>query len=127
MAQSKASVHPQVIQVSRRQVKNPLLKHIVNVRWQVVKDLVPDYVMGTTTCALYLSLRYHVLHPNYLHQRIQALGKMYTLRVLIAHVDTNDSARPLQVRGTAQQYLLLLYIKLFVRPATHPKACFHRR
>lgn len=106
-------------------MKNPLLKHIVNVRWQVVKDLVPDYVMGTTTCALYLSLRYHVLHPNYLHQRIQALGKMYTLRVLIAHVDTNDSARPLQVRGTAQQYnILLLYIKLLVRPATHPKACF---
>jgi DNA repair protein Rad10 len=42
---------------------NPLLKSIRNVPWEY-GDIVPDYVMGHTCCALFLSLRYHNLNPQ---------------------------------------------------------------
>lgn len=34
------------------------------------------------------SIRYHSLHPEYIHERLRALGKMYLLRILLVHVDT---------------------------------------
>lgn len=34
------------------------------------------------------SVRYHLLHPDYIHDRLKALGKLYSLRVLLVHVDT---------------------------------------
>lgn len=43
--------------VSKRQQGNPVLAHIRNVRW-VFGDIVPDYLLGTSTCALFLSLRW---------------------------------------------------------------------
>lgn len=33
------------------------------------------------------SLRYHNLHPDYIHQRLQSLGKSFALRVLLVQVD----------------------------------------
>lgn len=32
---------------------NPVLKHIKNVRW-IYADIVPDYILGQSSCALYL-------------------------------------------------------------------------
>ena len=43
--------------VSRRQEGNPLLKYIRAVRWQY-GDIMPDYQLGATACAIFLSLRY---------------------------------------------------------------------
>ncbi len=56
-------MNPNAILVSRRQEGNPVLKHIRNVRFQFA-DIVPDYQMGSQTCALFLSLRCCLrLHP----------------------------------------------------------------
>ncbi|XP_023715695.1 DNA excision repair protein ERCC-1 isoform X2 [Cryptotermes secundus] len=68
---------------------NPLLKSILNVPWEY-EEIVPDYVMGRTTCALFLSLRYHNLNPDYINERLKQLGKQYELRVLLVQVDTKD-------------------------------------
>ncbi|KAH9608054.1 hypothetical protein KSS87_021387, partial [Heliosperma pusillum] len=65
---------------------NPLLKHIRNVRWNFA-EVIPDYVLGQNSCALYLSLRYHLLHPDYLYFRIRELQKNFRLRVVLCHVD----------------------------------------
>lgn len=65
---------------------NPLLKSISNVPWEYEESIVPDYVMGRTTCALFLSLRYHNLKPDYINQRLKELGKFYDLRVLLVQV-----------------------------------------
>ena len=35
------------------QKKNPLMKHIRNVSWQL-GEIIPDFELGKTTCALYL-------------------------------------------------------------------------
>lgn len=64
---------------------NPLLKSIFNVPWEY-EEIIPDYVMGRTTCALFLSLRYHNLNPDYINERLKQLGKQYELRVLLVQV-----------------------------------------
>lgn len=82
------------ILVSHRQKGNPLLKYIRNVRWNFA-DIVCDYLLGQSSCALYLSLRYHLLHPDYLYFRIRELQKNYKLRVVLCHIDVEDVVKPL--------------------------------
>ncbi|TVU31971.1 hypothetical protein EJB05_23687 [Eragrostis curvula] len=83
-----------VILVSHRQKGNPLLKHIRNARWTFA-DIVPDYVVGQSSCALYISIRYHLLHPDYLYYRIRELQKNFRLRVILCHIDVEDVVKPL--------------------------------
>ncbi|XDV30314.1 hypothetical protein PO909_033258 [Leuciscus waleckii] len=75
--------------VSPRQRGNPILKFVRNVPWEF-GEVMPDYVLGRTTCALFLSVRYHNLNPNYIHERLKQLGQSFTLRVLLVQVDVKD-------------------------------------
>ncbi|KAL3056520.1 hypothetical protein OYC64_019079 [Pagothenia borchgrevinki] len=75
--------------VSPRQRGNPVLKFVRSVPWEF-GEAVPDYILGQTTCALFLSLRYHNLNPNYIHDRLKLLGQTFTLRVLLVQVDVKD-------------------------------------
>ncbi|PIK39482.1 putative DNA excision repair protein ERCC-1 [Apostichopus japonicus] len=77
------------ILVNPRQRGNPILKSVRNIPWEF-GDIVPDYVMGRTICALFLSLRYHHLNPNYIHSRLKELGNNYELRILLVQVDVKD-------------------------------------
>ncbi|XP_067878106.1 DNA excision repair protein ERCC-1 isoform X2 [Heterodontus francisci] len=77
------------IVVSPRQRGNPILKFVRNVPWEF-GEVVPDYVLGQTTCALYLSLRYHCLNQEYIHSRLKALGQAFALRILLVQVDVKD-------------------------------------
>lgn len=77
--------NPHSLFVNPKQKGNPLLRSIQNVPWEY-DDIVPDYQMGRTVCALFLSLRYHNLNPDYIHDRLKQLGKMYELRVLLVQV-----------------------------------------
>ncbi|XP_019529987.3 DNA excision repair protein ERCC-1 [Aedes albopictus] len=75
--------------VNPKQRGNPLLKSIQNIPWEY-DDIVPDYVVGATSCILYISMRYHNLNPDYIHGRLKQLGKMYELRVLLVQVDIQE-------------------------------------
>ncbi|XP_066442851.1 DNA excision repair protein ERCC-1 [Eleutherodactylus coqui] len=77
------------IVVSPRQRGNPLLKHIRNIPWEF-GEIVPDYLLGETCCAFFLSLRYHNLNPEYIHTRLRSLGQSFALRVLLVLVDVKD-------------------------------------
>ncbi|KAF6153690.1 hypothetical protein GIB67_000923 [Kingdonia uniflora] len=100
-ANANASANANAILVSHRQKGNPLLKHIRNVKW-VFADIICDYLLGQSSCALYLSLRYHLLHPDYLYFRIRELQKNFKLRVVLCHVDVEDVIKPLhEVTRTA--------------------------
>uniref|UniRef100_A0A6J0T743 DNA excision repair protein ERCC-1 isoform X1 n=1 Tax=Pogona vitticeps TaxID=103695 RepID=A0A6J0T743_9SAUR len=81
--------------VSPRQRGNPILKFVRNVPWEF-GEIVPDYVLGQSTCALFLSLRYHNLNPNYIHERLRNLGKTYMLQVLLLQVDVKDPQQALK-------------------------------
>lgn len=76
------------IEVNPRQKDNPMIKLITRVPWRIAdKPITADFVLGRTTCALILSIRYHALHPNYIYERINQLGLDYELRILLVLVD----------------------------------------
>lgn len=56
----------------------------------------PDFVLGEGACALFLSLRYHLQHPDYLLRRIRELRQSYRVRMVLCLVDMEDSVAPLE-------------------------------
>lgn len=66
-----------------------MLEQIRNVSWEY-SDIVPDYQVGATSAVLFLSLRYHRLHPEYIHNRINKLGRAYMLRIMLVLCDVGD-------------------------------------
>jgi len=86
---------PSSILVSPRQKGNPVLNSIHNVPWEY-SDILADYVVGATTCALFLSLKYHRLHPEYIYRRIRDLQGKYALRLVLVIVDIPNHEDPLR-------------------------------
>lgn len=83
------------ILVSRKQRGNPLLKFMRKMPWEYT-DIVPDYVVGATSCVLFLSMQYHILNPDYILGRLQKLGATYNLRILLLQMDNMDSHSELE-------------------------------
>ena len=77
------------ITVSSRQRGNPILKSIRLVPWEFSDSIVPDYVIGPKSAALYLSLKYHTLNPNYIHERLKSFTG-FELRILLVQVDISE-------------------------------------
>ncbi|KAG9316539.1 restriction endonuclease type II-like protein [Chiua virens] len=77
------------IVINPNQRLNPVLECIRNVGKEF-GDIVPDFQVGRTTCILFLSLRYHRLHPEYIHSRIERLGQSYNLRILLIMCDVTE-------------------------------------
>ena len=72
------------------QRKNPVMTHIKDMPWEVA-DICPDFEVGERSCVLFLSVRYHSLHPDYIHERVRQEGiKKYTLKVLLVLVDMTN-------------------------------------
>ncbi|CAF9910937.1 MAG: ssDNA endonuclease and repair protein rad10 [Heterodermia speciosa] len=86
---------PSSILVSSRQKGNPILNAVRSLPWEY-SDIPADFVLGNTTCAFFLSLKYHRLHPEYIYTRIRALGGKYNLRVLLTMVDIQNHEDPLK-------------------------------
>jgi DNA excision repair protein ERCC-1 len=84
------------IRVHPNQRGNPILKSITNIPWEFDSSIVADYVVGKSACVLFLSIRYHNLKPDYIHERIKLLGKNYELRVLLVQVDIKESQNALK-------------------------------
>ncbi|KAH9849412.1 restriction endonuclease type II-like protein [Lenzites betulinus] len=74
---------------------NPILECVRNVGKEF-GEIVADYQVGRTTGVLFLSLRYHRLHPEYIHQRIEKLGHSYNLRILLLMCDVSEHQDPLR-------------------------------
>ena len=86
-----ALLQPHVLHVSTKQRGNGILRYIRNVPFAYAK-ITPDYIVGPNRCALFLSLKYHNLHPNYVHRRIAELRSDFDLRILLCLVDVQDNA-----------------------------------
>lgn len=100
------------ILVHRRQQKNDMLSCIKNVPWIFCpEEEKADFVLGTSTCALYLSFRYHLLNPEYIYQRMSELRGRYKLRILLCLVDVTDPVHvllPLTSLCSSNGFTLLL-------------------
>ncbi|KAI5295487.1 ssDNA endonuclease and repair protein rad10 [Ascosphaera acerosa] len=120
---------PSSIFVSSRQRGNPILNYVKRYAWEYA-DIPADYVVGRTTCVLFLSLKYHRLHPEYIYSRIKLLGSKFQLRLLLTMVDIpnhEESLRELSKTSIINDLTLILcwsaaeaghYLELF-------KACEH--
>lgn len=98
------------ILVSPRQKKNPVLTCLKSMPWEL-SDIPADFVLGLTTCALFLSLKYHRLHPDYIDTRIANLKGRYNLRVLLTMVDIDnheESLRELSKKSLVSNVTLIL-------------------
>lgn len=84
-------LQPHVLLVSKKQRGNPILQYVRNVPFAYT-DIVPDYILGSNRCALFLSLKYHNLYPNYIHGRIAELKSDYDLRIILCLIDVDDNA-----------------------------------
>ena len=81
--------------MSTRQKGNPILNNIKSMPWEY-GDIPADYILGLTTCALFLSLKYHRIHPEYIYTRIKALQGKYLLRIVLVLVDIQNHEESLR-------------------------------
>ncbi|KAI2466849.1 mating-type switching protein swi10 [Annulohypoxylon bovei var. microspora] len=98
------------ILVSPRQKGNPVLASLRSVPWEY-SDIPADYGLGLTTCALFLSLKYHRLHPEYIYTRIRNLQGKFNLRILLTMVDIpnhEDSLRELSKTSLINNVTVIL-------------------
>ncbi|KAH6618044.1 restriction endonuclease type II-like protein [Chaetomium sp. MPI-SDFR-AT-0129] len=98
------------ILVSPRQKGNPVLACLKSVQWEF-SDIPADYGLGLTTCALFLSLKYHRLHPEYIYTRIRGLAGKYNLRILLTMVDIpnhEDALRELSKTSLVSNVTVIL-------------------
>jgi DNA excision repair protein ERCC-1 len=89
-AQTSYATSSSVLLISERQRGNPLIRHIKNVRYEYSRDTVADYAM-TSTCVVFVSVKYHTLHNSYALARVREVGKGYRVRVLLVYVDDDNS------------------------------------
>ncbi|KAH9467625.1 hypothetical protein Pst134EA_011263 [Puccinia striiformis f. sp. tritici] len=75
--------------VNKRQQGNPVLTLIKSVPWEF-GETISDYQLNQTTGSLFLSLKYHRLHPDYLDTRLKELNKAYDLKILLCLCDSDD-------------------------------------
>uniref|UniRef100_T1H151 ERCC1-like central domain-containing protein n=1 Tax=Megaselia scalaris TaxID=36166 RepID=T1H151_MEGSC len=94
-AASSKAPNPRSVLVNPKQRLNPALRHVHKVPMEFCDTIKADFVVGRTSCILYLSLKYHALNPEYIFNRLQLLGQQYELRVLLVVVDTPDLATTL--------------------------------
>lgn len=83
------------ILVNSTQNGNAILASIKSVPWEYA-DIQPDFVIGATACAIFLSLRYHRLHPEYIYNRIKDLGKQFVLRIMLVLCDIDNHKESLR-------------------------------
>ncbi|KAH7649581.1 excision repair cross-complementing rodent repair deficiency [Cryptosporidium bovis] len=80
----------QVILASYRQKGNAVLNYIKNVSYEF-KNIVPDFLVGKYDAVIFISVKYHKLHSNYLRKRVQSLQKNYRIRIVLCLVDISLS------------------------------------
>lgn len=76
--------------VNSNQQRNPLLQNLRSVRYTITDSIAPaHYLISDSCCALFLSLKYHVIHPDYIYERINELkgAHSYQLKILLVMVD----------------------------------------
>ncbi|CAI5438256.1 unnamed protein product [Caenorhabditis angaria] len=88
--QSGISTSGSLIVNRRRQEGNPVLKYVRNVRYEW-GDIAPDFECGSTFAVIYLSFKYHKMHPNYVYSRLSARAENnYKNKVLLAFCNVEE-------------------------------------
>lgn len=84
------------ILASPRQRGNPVLRLVSGVTVQFSPDVKADFELAPAVWALFISTRFHVLHPGYLATRVDAVRRHVKQLVVLCLVDMEDCARQVQ-------------------------------
>uniref|UniRef100_A0A060TB30 ARAD1D31482p n=1 Tax=Blastobotrys adeninivorans TaxID=409370 RepID=A0A060TB30_BLAAD len=121
-APTSRSVHPaprrygkrQLVVNGKRQKGNPVLKHIRDIPIEY-ESITPDFITGATSCVLFLSLDYHLIHPEYIYNRIAKLGKDFELRILmiklapdLGETKINDALKELTIHAMFSDFTVVV-------------------
>ncbi|TXT08661.1 hypothetical protein VHUM_02789 [Vanrija humicola] len=77
------------------QRRNPVLGLIRNMNLEI-GDILADYQVGAHNGVLFLSLKYHRLHPEYIHGRIEKMKNAYSMRILLILCDITEHQQSLR-------------------------------
>ena len=77
-----------VIEVSKGQQGNVLLRHFKNRGWTFA-ETDPDFVIGERACVVFVSLKYHLLQPEYVKTRISEL-QCFDICIVLCLIDAED-------------------------------------
>ena len=77
-----------VIEVSKGQQGNVLLRHFKNRGWTFA-ETDPDFVIGERACVVFVSLKYHLLQPEYVKARISEL-QCFDICIVLCLIDAED-------------------------------------
>jgi DNA excision repair protein ERCC-1 len=69
--------------ISKRQEKNPLIPLLSVAQSEWSDTTVADYSIGRDIAVLFLTLKYHRLHPEYLSTRIRDFRGSFPVRILL--------------------------------------------
>lgn len=79
----KQRVNQSVIHIHKHQQRNPLLRFVRSVPYTVIDNLVPDYSLGESACAVFISIKYHLLYPSHVLRRMKEVGKEGNFQIKI--------------------------------------------
>ncbi|KAJ3312193.1 ssDNA endonuclease and repair protein rad10 [Boothiomyces sp. JEL0838] len=108
------------IRVNSNQKGNPILQHFKAI-WEYA-DIKADYQVGKHNGVLFLSLRYHKLHPEYIFTRIKDISGNLNILLLLVDADSWVHIREINRFAWASNFTLILawsnedaakYIELF--------------
>lgn len=82
---------PSSISVNKSQTGNPLLQHIINVNWTYVESRnTYDYLIKDRQI-IFLSLKYHKLHPEYIQNKMKPLIKKNAILLTVVDVENSET------------------------------------
>ena len=100
------------------QKDNPILKHIRNVAYEMSASVTgADFVVGKSAAAVFLSLRYHNLHKDYIYARLKEFERGMELRVLLVLCDIKSPEKALHDLSK------LCVMRPVENPAQQPRIC----
>uniref|UniRef100_A0A915NMS1 ABC transmembrane type-1 domain-containing protein n=1 Tax=Meloidogyne floridensis TaxID=298350 RepID=A0A915NMS1_9BILA len=73
----------------KRQEGNPLIKYIRNVVFEWDSEIKSDFECSRNCGIVYLSAKYHKLHPGYIETRLKDLSR-YRIKILLLLVNVDD-------------------------------------
>lgn len=82
---------PSSLSVNSRQKQNPLMNFLTNVNYIFVEQRnVYDFLVSGRD-VIFLSLKYHKLHPEYIQNRMKALLKKNAILITVVDVENNET------------------------------------
>jgi DNA excision repair protein ERCC-1 len=98
-----------VLAVNSNQKGNPVLNKFKAQSW-TYEEIVPDYQIGKSNGLLFLSLKYHRIHPEYIQPRLIQLENFNTkiLLVLVDISQAQNSIRELSILAIDHNFQVVL-------------------